>query len=71
MKVTDKEFDATSYAPVHEVLQRQDSRDAHILGLLRDLQSFRRRFALVSELSHVVPMLDDAINSTLSVIASQ
>jgi len=61
----------SEYAPIHEVLQRQDSRDAHILELLKDLQSFRRRFALVSELSHVVPMLDEAINSTQSAIASQ
>jgi len=59
------------YAPVHEVLQRRDSRDAIILSLLEDLQSMRRRFALVSELSHVVPVLDHAVEQVESAIASE
>lgn len=58
------------YAPVHEVLQRQSSRDAHILVLLRDLQAMRRRFALVSELSHVVAVIDTAIAETETAIAT-
>lgn len=57
------------FAPVAEVLSVQRHRDALILELLRDLQTFRRRFVLVSDLSHVVPVLDAAIEKTAAAIA--
>ena len=69
--VIQERAETNTYAPVHEVLQRQSSRDRLILELLRDLQSFRRRFTLVSELSHVVPVLDQAIDQMQTVIADE
>lgn len=57
------------FAPVDEVLSIQRHRDALILELLRDLQSFRRRFSLVSDLSHVIPVIDDAIGKIEKSIA--
>lgn len=67
----DMEDVASEYAPVHEVLERQSTRDRLILDLLRDLQAFRRRFALVSELSHAVPVLDSLISTTEQSIAAE
>ncbi len=61
---------SATYAPVHEVLERQSSKDRLILELLADLQAFRRRFVLVSDLSHVVPVLDSLIAETETVIAA-
>lgn len=66
-----REEQEQSYEPVHEVLQRQSGRDKLILDLLRDLQSFRRRFTLVSDLSHAVPVLDSLIAATETTIAAE
>lgn len=66
--IEERTEEGNTYAPVHEVLQRQSSRDRLILDLLRDLQTFRRRFALVSELSHAVPVLDSLIETTQTAI---
>lgn len=67
--IQERTEEANNYAPVHEVLERQSSRDRLILDLLKDLQIFRRRFALVSELSHAVPVIDSLIETTQTAIA--
>jgi hypothetical protein len=60
-----------SYEPVHEVLTRQSSRDRLILDLLGDLQAFRRRFIMVSDLSHVVPVLDELVTQIQTTITEE
>jgi len=50
-----------SYAPTSEILSRRDSRDNLLLEALRDLSAFRRRYAILSELSLLIPVVDEQI----------
>lgn len=58
----------TRYATTHEILSNSNRRNQLLLSALRDLVAFRSRYAALSELSHVIPVIDNQIEEIRSAV---
>lgn len=58
----------TKYTETHILLQDRDSRNDLLLNALRELQAFRKKYALLSELAGLIPVLDQQIEDLRSAV---
>lgn len=69
MQVTERAGGGTTrYSTTHEVLSNSSQRNQLLLSALRDLVAFRSRYAVLSELSHFIPVIDTQIEDIRSAV---
>lgn len=66
-----KNTGGATYAPTSELLSRRDTRDTLLLDALRELAAFRRKYALLSELALLIPVIDEQIEHLREAVGSE
>lgn len=60
----------TRYNTVDEILSKRDTRNQLLNEALRELSSFRRKYAMLSELANLIPFVDAEIENIRKQIAN-